>query len=259
MSAAAALADIQSTVTSGSLLLAAGLALAAGLISFLSPCVLPLVPGYLSYVATSAGEAGTEPSEQSKPARRRVVIGALLFVLGFTAVFVSYGALFGQAGAQLRRYEDVITRVMGVFVIAMGIAFLGKLPFMQREWRIHRLPVTGLVGAPLLGAFFAIGWTPCIGPTLASILTLSYNEADAGRGAVLATVYSLGLGVPFVLIALGAGWAMRASAFFRRHSVLLMRIGGVTMILLGLALVTGLWQAMMIELQGWFATTGVVI
>lgn len=246
------LASIDQTVTSGSVLLASLLALAAGLLSFLSPCVLPLVPGYLSYVASVAGESGTEPAERTAPARRRVVLGALLFVLGFTAVFVSYGALFGQAGSLLREHEDVISKVMGVVIIAMGIVFLGKLPWMQREWRIHRLPVAGLVGAPLLGAFFAIGWVPCLGPTLTAILGLSIQEGTAGRGALLTAVYCLGLGVPFVLIAAGLGWAVKASAFARKHAGVLMKIGGVMLIVLGVLLLTGWWGDVVATMQGWF-------
>ena len=244
--------SIEGTVTSGSLLLAALLAVAAGLISFLSPCVLPLVPGYLSYVASMAGESGTEPAVRQTPARRRVILGAALFVAGFTAVFVSYGALFGQAGSWLRQYEETITKVMGVLIIVMGVAFLGKLPWMQREWRVHRLPAAGLVGAPLLGAFFAIGWIPCIGPTLTAILTLAYQEGSAGRGAFLTAVYCLGLGLPFILIAGGIGWAMKASGFARRHAGILMKVGGVMLILLGIILLTGWWTTIVATIQGWF-------
>ena len=246
--------SIDSTVTSGSLLLASLLAVAAGLISFLSPCVLPLVPGYLSYVASVAGESGAAPATRSTPARRRVILGAALFVAGFTAVFVSYGALFGQAGSWLRQYEETITKVMGVLIILMGIAFLGKLPWMQREWRVHKLPAAGFVGAPLLGAFFAIGWIPCIGPTLTAILTLAYQEGSAGRGAFLTALYCLGLGLPFILIAAGVGWAMKASGFARRHAGTLMKIGGVMLILLGIILLSGWWTSIVATIQGWFPT-----
>ena len=250
-----ALASIEGTVTSGSLLLASLLAIAAGLISFASPCVLPLVPGYLSYVTSVAGESGTDGRDaRPSPARRRVILGAALFVAGFAAVFVSYGALFGQAGSWLRQYEETITQVMGVLIILMGIAFLGKLPWMQREWRFHKVPAAGLVGAPLLGAFFAIGWIPCIGPTLTAILTLSYQEGSAGRGAFLTALYSLGLGLPFILIAAGFGWAMKASGFARRHAGALMRIGGIMLILLGIILLTGWWTSIVATIQGWFPT-----
>lgn len=250
------LASIDSTVTSGSLILASLLAIAAGLLSFLSPCVLPLVPGYLSYVASVGGESATEPAGRREPARRRVVLGALLFVLGFTAVFVSYGALFGRAGAALQQHADVITKVMGVLIIAMGVIFLGRFPWMQREWRIHRLPLAGLAGAPLLGAFFGIGWTPCIGPTLTAILGLSYQEGSAGRGAFLTALYCLGLGLPFVLIAAGLGWALKASAFARRHAGLLMKIGGVMLIVLGVLLLTGWWGSIVATMQGWLPVGG---
>lgn len=251
-----ALASIDATVTSGSLILAGLLAVAAGLVSFLSPCVLPLVPGYLSYVASVAGESGTEPAGARAPARRRVLLGAVLFVLGFTAVFVSYGALFGQAGATLRQHEEVITKVMGVLIIAMGVIFLGRFPWMQREWRIHRLPVAGLAGAPLLGAFFGIGWTPCIGPTLAAILGLSYQEGSAGRGAFLTALYCLGLGLPFILVAGGLGWALKASAFARRHAGTLMKVGGVMLIVLGVLLLTGWWTSIVAVMQGWLPVEG---
>lgn len=246
------LASIDQTVATGSLLLASLLALAAGLISFASPCVLPLVPGYLSYVTTAAGEAGAEPAAQQSPARRRIIIGATLFVLGFTAVFVSYGALFGQAGSWLRQHEQTITRVMGVLIILMGVAFLGKLPWMQREWRLPKLPVAGLVGAPLLGGFFAIGWIPCIGPTLSAILSLSYQEGSAGRGAFLTAVYCVGLGLPFILTAIGATWTMKASAFARRHAGALMRVGGIMLILLGVVLLAGWWTTIVATIQNWF-------
>lgn len=254
-----ALASIEGTVTSGSLLLASLLAVAAGLVSFASPCVLPLVPGYLSYVTSVAGEAGTEGATRPSPGRGRVILGAALFVLGFSAVFVSYGALFGQAGSVLRQYEDTITQVMGVLIILMGVAFLGKLPWMQREWRFHRLPAAGLVGAPLLGAFFAIGWIPCIGPTLTAILTLSYQEGSAGRGAFLTALYSLGLGLPFILIATGIGWAMKASGFARRHAAAMMRIGGVMLILLGIILLTGWWTTIVATIQGWFPAEALLL
>lgn len=254
------LASIDSTVTSGSLILASLLALAAGLLSFLSPCVLPLVPGYLSYVASVGGEVGSEtrsePGARQDPDRRRVILGAVLFVLGFTAVFVSYGALFGQVGSVLRQQEEIITRVMGVLIIAMGIIFLGRFPWMQREWRLHRLPASGLIGAPLLGAFFGIGWTPCIGPTLTAILGLSYAEGTAGRGAFLTALYCLGLGLPFVLIAAGLGWALKASSFARAHAGALMKLGGVMLILLGILLVTGWWFGIVATIQGWFPAEG---
>ncbi|CAN5349898.1 cytochrome c biogenesis protein CcdA [soil metagenome] len=267
-------------VLDGPLLVAMAVAALVGLISFLSPCVLPLVPGYLSYVAGLAGaetreSGGAETREpggagvgaaggtsvvaagrQLVGSRRRVVTGALLFVLGFTAVFVSFGALFGGLGRLLLEHQTVINRVLGVLTIALGVAFLGRIPGLQREWRIHRLPGAGLAGAPVLGVVFGLGWTPCLGPTLGAVNTLAYTEASAGRGAILGLAYCLGLGLPFVLTALGARSMLRVSAFARRHAGTVMRIGGVLLIVLGLALVTGTWEAMMIELRAWLGSTG---
>lgn len=264
------LADAASTVTSGSLLVAALLAMVAGLVSFLSPCCLPLVPGYLSYVAGISGESATAESTPTTdqgaeagstairqvPGKARVLIGAVLFVAGFSAVFISFGALFGGAGIILREYQTPITRVLGVITIALGIAFLGKFPWMQRDWRIHKRPATGLAGAPVLGVVFGLGWTPCLGPTLTAILGLSLTQGSAAKGAFLTAAYCIGLGVPFVLIALGAQWAIRASAFARKHAGTVMKFGGIMLIALGIMLVTGWWNVVLFQLQGWLANTG---
>lgn len=253
-------ADAASTVAAGPVLAAAVIAVVAGLVSFLSPCVLPLVPGYLSYVAGVTGETArgrsTATTTTQSSGRVRVFMGAALFVAGFSAVFISFGALFGGAGIALREHQTLITRILGIITIALGVAFLGKLPWMQREWRIHRLPATGLAGAPLLGIVFGLGWTPCLGPTLTAILGLSLKEGSAGRGAFLSIAYCIGLGVPFLLIAFGARWAMRASGFARRHAGLVMKFGGVMLIVLGVLLVTGWWDAVLFQLQGWLASTG---
>ena len=187
------------TVLSGSLLAALPVALLAGLISFVSPCVVPLVPGYLGYLSSMAG-AGTS----GRGSRPRLVLGVLLFVLGFTAVFVVLGVAFASLGTRVEEQLDVITRILGVLVVVMGFVFLGSVPFMQRERRIHLSPKAGLWGAPLLGIVFGLGWTPCIGPTLAAVLTLSLSEATATRGVILAVVYSLGLGLPFIALAVRA-------------------------------------------------------
>src|SRR3954447_16720280 len=176
------------TVVNGSLLLAAPIAVLAGLISFLSPCVLPLVPGYISY---ATGLVGADLAESK---RGRLLAGSLLFVLGFTAVFVAFGALAGSLGAFLYEYRVTITRVLGVLTILLGLAFLGWLPWASREWRFHRMPTIGLLGAPLLGALFGLGWTPCIAPTLAAVQSLALNEGSAWRGALLMVFYCLGLG-----------------------------------------------------------------
>ncbi|MEV6163891.1 cytochrome c biogenesis protein CcdA [Streptomyces sp. NPDC052052] len=234
------------TVLNGALLAALPLAVLGGLVSFFSPCVLPLVPGYLSYVT---GVTGTDLAQAR---RGRMVAGASLFVLGFTVVFVSGGALFGFFGQTLQTHSGVLTRVLGVLMILMGIFFMGLMPWMtQREFRIHKRPVTGLAGAPLLGALFGIGWTPCLGPTLSSVTILAMDQGTAGRGAVLTVAYCLGLGVPFVLAAVAFRKALGAFGWVKRHYAWVMRIGGVMMIATGLLLLTGLWGSMMQELQGW--------
>ncbi|MEV7675702.1 cytochrome c biogenesis CcdA family protein [Streptomyces sp. NPDC000963] len=234
------------TVTSGALLLALPLAVLGGLVSFFSPCVLPLVPGYLSYVT---GVTGADLAESR---RGRMTTGAVLFVLGFTAVFVSGGALFGYFGSTLQEYRETLTTVLGVLMVLMGVFFLGLMPWLtQREFRFHRKPAAGLVGAPLLGALFGIGWTPCIGPTLASVNALALEQASAGRGAALAFAYCLGLGVPFVLAALAFRKALGAFGWVKRHYVWVMRIGGGMMIVTGVLLLTGAWDSMVATMQGW--------
>ncbi|WP_069769135.1 MULTISPECIES: cytochrome c biogenesis CcdA family protein [unclassified Streptomyces] len=236
------------TVLNGALLVALPIALLGGLVSFFSPCVLPLVPGYLSYVT---GVAGTDLAEAR---RGRMVAGASLFVLGFTFVFVSSGALFGYFGDTLRANQDVLSKVLGVLMIAMGAFFMGLMPWMtQREFRIHKRPVTGLVGAPLLGALFGIGWVPCIGPTLASVLALSSQQGSAGRGALLTVAYCVGLGVPFVLAAVAFRKALGAFGWVKRHYVWVMRIGGTMMILTGVLLLTGAWDRLVQDVQSWSA------
>lgn len=269
-----------SIVTDGSLLLAVGVSALVGLISFASPCVLPLVPGYLGYVAGLTGASATtdvrsSPSRTVAPLstaaagalatsarpvgrgdRRRVITGALLFVAGFSVVFVSFGALFGGLGRLLLEWAPLLTRVMGVVTIVMGLAFLGLLPWLQREARIHRRPPAGLAGAPVLGVVFGLGWTPCLGPTLSAVNALAYTEASAARGAVLGLAYCLGLGVPFLLVALGARRALGFSALARRRAQIVMRIGGVLLVILGLLLVTGWWDAVMVWLRSWLAATG---
>ncbi|GAA3198331.1 cytochrome c biogenesis CcdA family protein [Nonomuraea roseoviolacea] len=227
-------------VASGSLLLAVPIAVLAGLVSFLSPCVLPLVPGYLSYVTGMSAD----------PRRGRLVLGTALFVAGFALVFVAGGVLFGSLGSVLMYQADVITRVIGVLTILLGLAFLGVLPGLMRDVRIHRLPAAGLAGAPLLGVVFGLGWTPCIGPTLAVVMALGLNEGSASRGALLAVAYALGLGVPFVAAALAYSKALRTFRAVRRHSRLITRIGGGMMVAVGLLLVTGLWGEMIASMQG---------
>lgn len=267
-------------VSSGSLVIAIPLAMLAGLISFASPCVLPLVPGYLSYVtgltgaeleearaasaavpapAPAGGVAGSPGSASptaADPAARvpvthRVVLGTLGFILGFSAVFVSYGALFGGLGAQLLTHQDVITRVLGVVVIVLGLGFLGLVPSLQREARIHHRPARGMWGAPLLGALFALGWTPCIGPTLAAVQSLAFTEGSAARGALLSVAYCIGLGLPFLVIGLAMERGLEAMAWARRNTRAIQVVGGVSMILLGVVMVTGLWGSLTIAMRGW--------
>ncbi|MFI6421549.1 cytochrome c biogenesis CcdA family protein [Streptomyces sp. NPDC050842] len=234
------------TVTSGALLLALPLAVLGGLVSFFSPCVLPLVPGYLSYVT---GVTGADLAESR---RGRMTAGAVLFVLGFTAVFVSGGALFGYFGSTLQEYRETLTTVLGVLMILMGVFFVGLMPwFTQREFRFHKKPAAGLIGAPLLGALFGIGWTPCIGPTLASVNALALEQASAGRGAILAFAYCLGLGVPFVLAAIAFRKALGAFGWVKKHYAWVMRIGGGMMIVTGVLLLTGAWDSMVATMQGW--------
>ncbi|MEU7893546.1 cytochrome c biogenesis protein CcdA [Nonomuraea sp. NPDC049152] len=228
-------------VASGSLLLAVPIAVLAGLVSFLSPCVLPLVPGYLSYVTGMSAD----------PKRGRLVLGTGLFVAGFAVVFVAGGALFGGLGSALYGSADVITKIVGVLTIVLGLAFLGVIPGLMRDVRIHRVPNAGLAGAPLLGVVFGLGWTPCIGPTLAVVLSLGYNEGSAARGAFLAVAYALGLGLPFVIAALAYSKALRTFRAIRKHSRLITRIGGGMLVTVGLLLVTGFWGQIIAGMQTW--------
>lgn len=234
---------VNEVITSGALLAAILLAFAAGMVAFLSPCVLPLAPGYLSYVT---GLTGSEMLDRN---RGRVLVGSLLFVLGFSFVFVSYGVLFGSVGSLLLQYQPVINRVLGVLVILMGLAFMGLIPGLQREWRLHSAPRWGVAGAPLLGIAFGLGWSPCIGPTLAAVQSLAFSEASAARGALLSFAYCLGLGLPFILLGLAFSRTARALAFVRSHYEVIMRIGGAMLIAIGVLLVTGLWTEFTIWLR----------
>ncbi|RYJ20061.1 cytochrome c-type biogenesis protein CcdA [Streptomyces sp. L-9-10] len=246
MQVLAAVPGMNETVYSGALLVALPIALLGGLISFFSPCVLPLVPGYLSYVT---GVSGTDLADAR---RGRMVAGASLFVIGFTAVFVSGGALFGFAGETLQEHRAILSKVLGVLMILMGVFFMGMMPWLtQREFRFHKRPVTGLAGAPLLGALFGIGWTPCLGPTISAVNALAFEQASAGRGAILTVAYCLGLGLPFVLAAVAFRKALGAFGWIKRHYVWVMRIGGAMMILTGLALLTGAWDSLVQSMQTW--------
>jgi cytochrome c-type biogenesis protein len=234
------------TVTDGPLLVAGAAAALVGLIGFLSPCVLPLVPGYLSYVTGLTGAIGSE-----RPSQRRMAAGAVLFVAGFTAIFVAQGILFGRLAQAISDHRVALERVLGLVVIALGIVFLGGFGLLQREARIHRRPRAGLAGAPLLGAAFGLAWTPCLTPTFGAVLGLASTQGSAGRGAFLTVAYCLGLGVPFVLVALGVGWVSGALEFVRRHIGVVSRVGGALLVVIGLLLLTGVWDHWMDGLRGW--------
>jgi cytochrome c-type biogenesis protein len=233
------------TVLSGSLVVALPVALLAGLISFFSPCCLPLLPGYLSYATGLSGADLAEAGRGGRVRRGRMLTGSVLFVAGFTLVFVLLGTLFGALGAageQLALNRTTILFWMGFFVIAMGLLFAGVFPrvgFLSRDLRIHSVPAVGLAAAPVLGFLFGLGWSPCIGPTLAAIQALSWSEATAARGAVLSGVFGLGLGLPFIAAGLAYERMLGAFSFVRRHQVWVMRAGGLMLVLVGIAMVTG--------------------
>jgi len=225
----------------GPLFVAVPVALLAGLISFLSPCILPLVPGYLGYVGGVTGADG-------RPDRRRLVAGVLLFILGFTLVFTLTNAAFGALGFWLVRWDDLIIRFAGVLVIAMGLVFIGQFTFLQRTIKPGWAPRTGLIGAPLLGIVFGLGWTPCLGPTLAAITAMSLTSGSVAQSVLLGIAYSLGLGVPFLLIALGFGWVATSVAWAKRHIRVINIVGGAILVAVGVMMVSGLWSILMSEL-----------
>ena len=225
-------------VFSGQLLLALPVALLAGLVSFASPCVLPLVPGYLAYV-------GGISDPGAKRDRSRVLTGVALFILGFAVVFIAYGAAFGALGFWLVRWQEVVIRVLGALVIVMGLVFIGQFSFLQRTIKPSWRPATGLIGAPLLGIVFGLGWTPCIGPTLAAISALSVGSGSPWRGALLGLFYCIGLGIPFLLVALGFDWVAGSVAFLKRHIRVINIIGGALLVVIGILMATGLWSVLL--------------
>lgn len=244
--------------SSGPLLLAIGVSALAGLVSFFAPCMLPLVPGYLSYVTGLAGTeirtstAGSSPAAVAvRSPRVRTLAGSTLFVLGFTTVFVLVSYAFGALGRALLVHTRAIEIVAGLLTIALGLAFAEVIPGLTRTWRISRLPRTGLAGAPLLGAVFALSWTPCLSPTLTAVLGLATVEGSAARGATLAAAYSLGMGLPFIGFGVGYPRLLRAVGFVRRHGGWVTRVGGVLLVVVGLALVTGVWT----EFVNWLRAT----
>jgi cytochrome c-type biogenesis protein len=230
-----------------SLLAALPIAVAAGFVSFISPCVLPLLPGYLAFLSGTAG------SLEGRSGRGRAVIGSVAFIIGFAIVFVSIGALFGEFGASLRDHERILSIVFGTVTIFLGLFFAGWWPskLLNRERRIHYLPRVSIVGAGALGFLFALGWTPCLGPTLAAIqgLEAASSDATALHGSILAFFYCLGLGIPFVVAALATEWVTTASSWLRRHQRTIGQIGGALLIVIGVLEVTGAWQSFVIWLQ----------
>ena len=233
---ATAVNPIGEIVLSGNLLLAVPIALAAGFLAFASPCVLPLVPGYLAYIG------GVTSGAELEQRRGRLLLGVALFVLGFSLVFVTFSIVFATAGLLLLPWIDLITRIAGVIVILMGLVFIGQVSFLQRTLAPRIQVATGLAGAPLLGIVFGLGWAPCIGPTLVAVNALVLNEGDIGRAAIIGLAYCLGLGIPFLLVALGFRWVTGATDWLKRNIRVINISGGAMLILIGLAMVTGLWQ-----------------
>lgn len=240
--------NAESIIGSGALWLAIPVAMLAGLISFLSPCVLPLVPGYLGFLGGAVTPRSAKGADAAAPGRGRLVLGVLLFILGFSIVFVAITALGGAANVFMIQWGELITRILGAVIILMGLVFLGLFGFAQRELRFHVDAKYGVIGAPLLGIALGIGWAPCLGPTLTAIFALSFNAGDPVRAGFLGLAYSLGLGIPFLLVALGFGWATKTVGFLRRHIRVVNIIGGVLLILLGILMVTGLWTDIMSRL-----------
>jgi cytochrome c-type biogenesis protein len=277
---------IENFVLSAPLLLTVPVALLAGLISFASPCILPLVPGYLAYIggftgetANAAAAAGvasaggvlagggargttattTATATATRTGRNRLVLGVALFVLGFAAVFVLTGFVFGALGFWMIQWRDLLTRIAGVVLILLGLVFVGQFTFLQRTFKPQWRPLTGLAGAPLLGIIFAIGWSPCTGPTLVAIESMSYSSGSAWQGAVLALFYALGLGIPFVLIALGLGWASGAVTWLRRHIRIVNIVGGALLVAIGILMVSGVWNQWIIALAGVIPSFGTAL
>ena len=251
----------QQTAASGPLLLALGACVLAGLVSFASPCVVPLVPGYLAYMASIVGaerpavtvqaaeqrraEASTLTLEQQRQrvsSRRRVVLAAVLFVAGFTVVFVLLSAMVLGTVQYLAPQQELLQRLGGVVTILMGLVFIGAIPALQRDTRMQPKALSTWAGAPLLGAVFALGWTPCLGPTLAAALSVAAGTGlDAARGVLLIVAYCLGLGMPFIVVAFGSTRAIRTVGWLQRHTRTIQIVGGIMLIVVGILLLSGIW------------------
>jgi len=259
--------SLAGTVVDGPLVAAIAVSAAAGLVSFLSPCVLPLVPGYISYVTGIAGAdldaavgvdphgnavTGTTLVATKRRVQGKVLLGSVLFVAGFTAVFTVIGATVGGLASTLIEHRSAVEKVAGALIVVLGLAFIGLVPGLQREARIRRLPATGLAGAPVLGAVFGLGWIPCVGPTLTAVQGLTLTQGTVDRGVVLTIAYCLGLGLPFVLFGLGFRRFLGALAVVRRHSLWVTRVGGGMLVVVGLLLLTGAWSDLVIWLYGAF-------
>lgn len=256
--------SFQTAAATGPLLLAVGACVLAGLVSFASPCVVPLVPGYLSYLAGVSGAetpaVTTGDARTTGPDRWRVAGAAALFVAGFTVVFVlATASVFGVIGA-LRINQELLQRVGGVITIVMGLVFLGFVPALQKDIRFSPRRISSLAGAPLLGGVFGLGWTPCLGPTLAGVLSVAAGTegATAARGVALIVAYCLGLGLPFIALGFGSAKALHGIGWLRRHSRTIQIIGGVMLILVGTALLTGAWELFVGWLRNEFVTAVVL-
>ncbi|HSN43025.1 MAG TPA: cytochrome c biogenesis protein CcdA [Propionibacteriaceae bacterium] len=237
------------------MLLAIPVAVLAGLVSFFSPCVLPLLPGYLSF----ATGLGASEVIEGRGHRGRMLAGTSLFVLGFSIVFVASGALVGTLGRTLVEHQAAINTVVGILCILLGAIFMGLVPVGQREFRVHRVPRLGIAAAPLLGLAFGLGWTPCIGPALSVVLTLSLNEGSAARGGFLAFCYAMGLGLPFILVGVLMTRAASTIDWVKRHQLAVQRAGGAMMIAVGLLMVTGAWDSAMGVMRQWTGAWGTPI